>query len=110
MSAPSEAKGGKSSKMPILMVPALVMSSSASALADPAPPVSRPSAKVDPRAMPRTNEFRREVEKFMTAPLDVNVWDERDLHGANVGGTVLTRPFDAGRAVAGPQWSLIPLL
>src|SRR5438132_1594453 len=66
MSEPSEAKGGKSSKMPILMVPALVMESSASAAAAPAPIAATPSER--PRAKVHFSADRREVEICMLAP------------------------------------------
>src|SRR5215213_9410895 len=46
MSVPSEAKGGKSSKMPILITPALVTSSTTSAKARFEPATRRPSRAV----------------------------------------------------------------
>src|SRR5437868_13330 len=63
MSGPADEKGGKSSKMPTLSTPALVISSSPSAAAGRAAR-TRPSAKTKPGAKAR----RRNNDFFMGPP------------------------------------------
>src|SRR5258706_15265266 len=63
MSGPADEKGGKSSKMPTLSTPALVMSSSPSAAAGRAAR-ARPSARTKPGAKAR----RRNNDFFMGPP------------------------------------------